>query len=168
MPRLTAERLREVLAYDPLTGEFTWRVTRPSRSGRTGSAGTKAGSKDRDGYWMIRIDGALYRSARLAVLWMTGRWPMTRTVDHRDLDKSNDRWSNLRAATFTQNNSNNRGWGEVPFKGVHLNKKRGKFVASITVNKRPRFLGHFDTPEAAHARYCAAAREQFGEFARTE
>lgn len=45
-------------------------------------------------------------------------------------------------------------------------KKRGKYQASIQVDGKSKFLGHFVVPEdAAHA-YDAAALEIFGEFAR--
>jgi hypothetical protein len=43
-----------------------------------------------------------------------------------------------------------------------------KWIAQIGHNKQHFFLGSFDTPEQAHAAYCEAAREHFGEFARTE
>ncbi len=54
------------------------------------------------------------------------------------------------------------------FKGVHFEKKSGRFRAIIKVNGRTKQLGGFDTAEAAHARYCEAAKQHFGEFARLE
>jgi hypothetical protein len=162
MPKLTQERLREVLHYDPLTGEWTWQVDR----GRI-RKGSKAGTTLPDGYRQIKIDQHLYQAGRLAVLWMTGVWP-ARIVDHRNGVRDDDRWRNLRAASYSQNGANRTPdrHSAVPFKGVTWDRSRGKFMAQITVNSRYRFLGRFTTPKAAHARYCKAAAEHFGEFAR--
>ena len=73
---LTQERLREVLDYNPETGEFRWRA-------RKGvpfwiRPGMLAGGNYGRGYRGITIDGRLYPTHRLAWLWMTGRWPETR------------------------------------------------------------------------------------------
>jgi AP2 domain/HNH endonuclease len=160
MPKLTAERLREVLAYDPLTGEWTWLV---DGRGRFMRIGAKAGTAGKGGRRTICIDRVIYASARLAIFWTTGMWP-ERLIDHRNLNKGDDRWSNLRLANYSQNGANARGRGLLP-KGVSLTRN-GKFVAQIKINYRRLHLGHFDTAEAAHARYCQAAAEYFGEFAR--
>lgn len=64
---ITQERLKELLTYDPATGEFRWIVSRgPNR------AGNSAGCIDKAGYRIIEIDGKAYRAARLAFLYMTG------------------------------------------------------------------------------------------------
>ena len=101
---LSHERLKEVLEYDPGTGISTWLVDRTG----TARAGARAGCIHKSsGYRVIRIDGKLYREHRVIFFWMTGKWP-DKEVDHRDLDKSNNRWHNLREATRSQNN------GELP------------------------------------------------------
>lgn len=43
---------------------------------------------------------------------------------------------------------------------------KGKFYAMINIDKRPVYLGSFDTPEEAGAAYQRAALELHGEFAR--
>ena len=79
---LTAKRLREVLSYDPDTGVWTWLIS----TGRRVRAGDQAGTKrKRHGRWRISIDGCYYASARLAFLYMTGKWP-PHLVDHVDRD----------------------------------------------------------------------------------
>jgi hypothetical protein len=157
---LTAERLRELLNYDPDTGLFTHRVSR-----RGVTAGKIVGSKHAKGYIVIRVDEKLYLAHRLAVLWMTGVWPKEH-VDHRDLNRANNVWDNIREATNAQNMANMG----VPkhnttgFKGV---TRRGEgFVSQICINGRHKYLGQFTTPEDAHAAYVIAANENFGEFAR--
>lgn len=157
--RCTAERLRELLDYDPVTGEFTWRVNR----GGTARKGARAGRLNSQGRRQISIDLRCYCAGPLAVLWMTGQWP-ERLVDHRNLSKADDRWDNLRPATYSQNSANRRSWSEL--KGTHL--VDGKFQSRIMVAGRYIYLGLFDRPEDAHAAYVAAALEHFGEFARTE
>lgn len=162
-PMLTAERLRELLRYDPESGEFRWLVDRlPFRAGRI------AGAKRKDGYVLIGIDRRLYLRHRLAWLWMTGSWPKAQ-VDHRDGIKGNDAWSNLRATTNRENtwNSPARRKNATGLKGVSFAKREGKWAAQIMIDGRHYGLGHFNTPEEAHASYAAAAAKHFGEFART-
>jgi len=116
-PILTAERLREVLHYDPETGAWTWLVA--PRKGRS-YVGQRAGALKDDGYRIIGIDGVRYRSNRLAWLYMTGAWPEA-DVDHRDrASRGDDRWTNLRAATRSQNQGNAIGKGKRWKKGVSL------------------------------------------------
>jgi hypothetical protein len=156
---LTATRLRKLLDYDPATGEFTWRVNRRGRGGRIGE---RAGTLSR-GRWQVCLDGVIYLTSRLAVLWMTGRWPKN-LVDHRNCNKSDDRWENLREADFSENGANSRRRGA--FKGVTWT--RGKYQAQIKVGYKNIYLGRFAAPETAHAAYVAAAEKHFGEFARRQ
>ena len=111
---VTPQRLRELLGYDPDTGLFTW-VKAPSNRVKAGdTAGHRA-----NGYITIRLDGQLYAAHRLAWLYMTDTWPPEH-IDHRDRDRSNNRWVNLRAATLAQNNRNTgmRRNNSTGFKGV--------------------------------------------------
>jgi hypothetical protein len=154
---LSAEYLRSVLRYDPDNGQFYWLI---AGNGRTvgmvaGCVGTRA--------WHIVIDGQKYPAHRLAVLWMTGRWP-SYLVDHKDRDRLNNKWCNLRQANRQQNAANMLRSPKSGLKGVRRDKKR--WGARITVDGREIHLGNYDTAEEAHAAYSAAATKHFGEFAR--
>ena len=165
---LTQARLKALLDYDPETGVFTWRErvdARPQWNGHY--AGTTAGGIDkrpRRSYLKIRIGGKLFYSHRLAWLWMTGYWPAE--IDHRDCDGLNNRLDNLRVCTSRQNKGNWRARRNtaVGLKGV--SRSGSKYFAQIRAYGAVKYLGTFDTAEAAHAAYCQAAVEVFGEFAR--
>lgn len=86
---LTAERLRETLAYDGDSGQFTWLVDRPPIQ-----AGTVAGCKDSRGRRIISVDGWRYYANRLAWLHVTGDWPEG-PVWFRNGDITDLSWSNL-------------------------------------------------------------------------
>jgi len=159
---LTHARLRELLDYNPETGVFTWRVHRE----RYYCAGKIAGTTDKHGRHQIQIDKKIYRAGSLALFWMTGRMAV---ADHINCDPSDDRWSNLRKATPAQNGANKRPHKRKlysPLKGVTVNW-HGRFQAQIGVNGCNIYLGLFDTAEAAHAAYVAAAKKYFGAFARS-
>jgi len=114
------------------------------------------------------IDGRSYCSGPLAFLWMTGRWP-TNEIDHKNRNRSDDRWENLRPATCSQNHGNtihNRN-NNLGIKGVCYEAKRGKFKAYIQIDGRSVNLGRFDTAQQAQATYEVAAIKYFGEFARS-
>lgn len=157
---LTRARLHSLLHYDPATGIFNWRI---GRRGRGCAKGAQAGNIDADGYRVIKIDYKTYRAARLAVLWMTGKWPR-RTVDHENCIKDDDRWDNLRSATHQQQAANRL--SKRRFKGISFDRVSGRYAARVRVNRRTIWLGRFDEPEQAHAAYVIASRLYFGEFAR--
>jgi hypothetical protein len=52
------------------------------------------------------------------------------------------------------------------FKGVSWHKKAGKWRAVIALNRKHKHLGHFDNELDAARAYDAAARKQWGEFAK--
>jgi hypothetical protein len=168
MKRPTAARLREVLDYDRATGVFLWRHRTDVRGGWNAKcAGKVAGRLDSDGYRQIAVDGRRYAASKLAWVYVTGEWP-AREVDHRNLDRADDRFENLRPATHAQNGAN-RGLPPTNTsgrKGVHWNKKLKKWQAAIKVGKRRVHLGVFTDIEAAAAAYAAAARQHHGDFAR--
>lgn len=153
---LTQQRVRELLNYDPETGEFTNRITRSSRA----QAGATVGSLAVNGYVTIRIDHALHYAHRLAWLYMTGEWP-TGDIDHRDGQRANNRWKNLRDVSRRTNQENrrqpqaNNGTGLL---GVCTDKRGRGVRAQIVVDGRQTYLGKFATPEEGHAAYVAAKR----------
>lgn len=155
----TCKALVDALTYDPETGEFRWRANRPNyiRTGRV------AGSIDENGYSRICFKKKNYFSHRLAWLFMTGEWPVL-AIDHKNMVKHDNRFSNLRLATIYQNSANRRGRGRLP-KGV-ARLPSGKFQAQIKAHHRNYYLGSFGTPEEAGAAYEKKAVEIFGEFAR--
>ncbi len=161
-PPLTAERLRELLHYEPATGCFVWRVKHHWAS----EAGASAGVRD-NGYVVIRLDRRAYRAHRLAWLYMTSEWPAS-ILDHKNLVKDDNRWTNLRPATPQLNavNCKLRKDSETGLKGV--SRHRSHWRARIRIDGKRTHLGNFPTPAAAHAAYMAKARELFGEFARAE
>jgi hypothetical protein len=94
--------------------------------------------------------------------------PSKMETDHIDGDGLNNRRSNLRIAT-TSENQRNRGLSAnntSGFKGVTWDKSAAKWKAQIKLNYVQKSLGNFDTPEAAHAAYVAASEKMHGEFAR--
>lgn len=70
-------------------------------------------------------------------------------VDHINRDKLDNRKTNLRFCSRSENLQNRAGYGSVKIKGVHWDRSRKKFVASITVNGRSKWLGYFDDPISA-------------------
>lgn len=149
---LTAERLRELLNYDPETGVFTWRV-RPVNSVHVGDI---AGNDDGNGYLRMKISYASHSMHRLAWLYAYGVWP-DGEIDHINGIRSDNRLVNLRVVSRTGNVQNrHKTWGKSGFMGVYANF--GKWRAAIQVNGKLISLGNFDTPEEASAAYLAAKR----------
>lgn len=161
---VTHERLVEVLRYDPVSGNFYWRVA----TSRRVKVGAIAGCvQARDGYVVIRIDGILYLAHRLARFYVTGEWPVNE-IDHIRGTEGGNGWNNLRAATSAENSRNKKRTisNHSGFKGVRKHPLSKGWYAQIGANGKNRHLGTFATPEAAYAAYVAAAAVLHGEFAR--
>ncbi|MFA7308423.1 MAG: HNH endonuclease signature motif containing protein [Hyphomicrobium sp.] len=167
---IDAEYIRSILHYDPETGEFRWKYRDDrNRVWNIRFAGKLAGADSGHGYLRIGIFGNDYYSHRLAWLWMTGNWPFGE-IDHRDANKSNNRWNNLRDVSSLQNKANvrRRSTNTSGVKGVHWEISRGKWRARIRNNGKNIHLGYFDADKKheAAAEYERAAIELHGEFFR--
>jgi len=161
---ISHDELLELIHYDPIAGEWNW----TGRRTKGIIKGAKPGNISKTGRLRIFVNGKFYLSSRLAFFYMTGRWSEY-DIDHIDGNKLNDRFSNLREATRSQNLANKKCMRKG-LKGVTLHKRRTKDVwsACVQVNKKSIRLGFFGTEQEAHEAYCQAAKKYHGEFARFE
>jgi hypothetical protein len=120
------------------------------------------------GYVAIGFEGVIYKAHVLAWVIVKGRWPK-KEMDHRNRKRADNRWKNLREATRGQNQRNKPCYknNTSGMKGVHFHPMTGRWTADISLDKRPIYLGIFDTPKEAAAVYAQAARKYHREFART-
>ena len=135
--------------YDPITGE----ITRKSTGKRTGSINSR-------GYIVVNLKGRSYQAHRLAVALMTGKWPKRgQVVDHRNHNRSDNSWLNLRELSQAENllnrqlGSNNKSGA----RGVCLSKATGKWEAGLKRFRLKYHLGLFDTVEEASEAYQSAS-----------
>lgn len=93
----------------------------------------------------------------------TGLWPVLK-IDHDNGRKTDNRWTNLRLVTDGENNLNQKRFANNTsgFTGVGWSQRRGGWTATITLKGKTKWLGCYDTPEAAHqARKRAEAKLGF-------
>lgn len=88
-------------------------------------------------------------------------------LDHLNADTLDNRKTNLRKATRSQNccNRGRRSDSHSKFKGAFFRKNVNKWQSSITIKKKRHYLGQFFTPEEAARAYDEKAKEFHGEFA---
>lgn len=89
------------------------------------------------------------------------------TIDHKDTNKLNNRRTNLRKATQSQNQANCGMYSHNTsgVKGVSFSRSKNRYGAYIVVNNKQIWLGSFKTIEEARDRRRQAAVEHFGEYA---
>lgn len=165
---LTQDRVRELLDYDPSTGEFRWKWAEPRSRGEAIRNGRMAGkiagtTHVHTGGIAIKIDGEFHLAHRLAFLWMTGETPPC--VIHLNGAPKDNRWENLRAVTNSQLRASGKGWARRsgPYRGVR--QMGNRFGATVYQDGRQHWLGCHDTAEQAARAHDAKARELYGEFA---
>ena len=158
---ITADELRSILHYDPLTGVFTHRE---SAGGRL--AGSVAGSVDVDGYIKIGVLKHRYRAHRLAWLYTYGTWPKDQ-IDHINRSRADNRICNLRDVTHQQNvqNAGNFCNNTSGRKGVYWNKRDSRWSARFLLGDKYLSLGCFKTFDEAVAARVAAEKLYWAELA---
>ena len=124
---LTQERVKELLLYDSLTGEFTWRI-KPCKNLE---ANTRAGAYRPDGYYYININYVKHYGHHLAWLYMFGSYPYY--LDHIDGNPSNNRIENLRLSSHGQNMHNQKisKANTSGVKGVCFDKNKNRYIADV-------------------------------------
>ena len=158
---LTQSRLKELLLYDPDTGMFTRKVPVPGYL-----AGSIAGSVSQRGYITIVVDDVSHKAHRLAWLYMKGKHP-SKYIDHINGVLSDNRFSNLREATPTNNQQNAvlRKDSTSGIKNVKWYKQLKKWVVEIKVNKKSVHIGYFKNIEDAEQAARLAREKYHGKFA---
>jgi hypothetical protein len=117
---------------------------------------------DNSGYVTTRVKAKLVRLSRLLMEPI----PEGHEIDHKDRNPLNNRMSNLRYATSSQNKANKTcGLNTSGFKGVCWDKARHKWVARISRHRKHYHIGRFDSIKEAALAYNEKAVELFGEFA---
>jgi len=116
-------------------------------------------------YSSLSINGRKIKRSRIVFALIHGRWPSGQ-IDHINGNSLDDRPSNLREATQTQNAWNHKkrtkrspmpmGVRQIP---------SGRYLARIACNKTKYALGIFDDVRDAEAAYQSARHRLFGEFA---
>lgn len=165
--RLAVAVVRAALDYDEAAGTFRWKHRASATAQWNGKfSGRPAGTINDRGYLIICLDGVDCRAHRLAWAIKTGQWPEGE-IDHRDQNKANNRWDNLRPATHAQNNYNKgpQSNNKSGFKGVSYSRTARQWVAMIMANGEHIVVGKAPTAEEASVLYEDAARKYHGEFA---
>jgi hypothetical protein len=164
---LTQAHLKTLLHYNPETGVLTWLPREGSNSFNSRCAGKIAGSICPTGYLMIRIYNVQTSAHRLAYLFMEGRLP--KCIDHKNGNKSDNSWLNLRECTYSENlrNTGKKSHNTSGYKGVIWHKRCGKWHSRVGFNRKKHHIGYFNTPEEAARAYDKKAIELHGEFALT-
>ena len=183
-PLPSQEVLRQLLNYDPETGDLFWKE-RPVEM----FAATKRRTQDHacahwnarhagkaamfghhnTGYKWGRIFGRPYLTHRVIWKLVHGSDPAEQ-IDHINGDRSDNRLVNLREATAMQNGKNhgmNRN-NTSGYKGVSWVGRDRRWAAGIRADGRFVSLGHHKCPTAAAVAYRRAAQRLHGEFARLD
>lgn len=135
--------LTKALIADPETGSIKWR-----ESGKRQKAGDEAGCPATNGYRLIGVGGGRYLAHRIMWKITFGTEP-PKVLDHINRNRSDNRISNLREVTMSQNmhnrslsSKNTSGATGVWFVG---------WTGSIRVDGKRHFIGNFPTKEEAEA-----------------
>jgi hypothetical protein len=158
----TYEDLHAAFIYNAATGELRWRVKPRANI----DAGAEVGFINENGYRIVKYRNEAYKAHRIIWKMVFDEEP-PRLLDHWNTIKCDNRLFNLRPATKAQNARNSKvaHHCQTQLKGVYKIKNRDKYVAMIRKDWVQRYLGVFDTAEAASAAYITAAKELHGEFA---
>lgn len=149
------DELKKLMHYDPETGVLTHLVSRGK-----GKAGEAAGKINKAGYWETRVFNRLFPVHRLAWLYMTGMLPEKPvSIDHINGIRSDNRWCNLRLATYHQQtwNTGAHHHNQSGLKGAWPCKATGRWLSMIDHDGKRVWLGRHDTPEQAHAAWVEAS-----------
>lgn len=171
-PIPTPEELRQLLRYEPETGNLIWKE-RPITmfQGRRQSAdylrswwnsryaGTPALTAKEGGnrYLHGLINSKTFKAHRVAWAIHYGEWPKN-FIDHINGDVSDNRISNLRDVSRQDNSLNSKMMrnNTSGYVGVSLHTMTGRWQAYAGINGKTVYLGLYESPAEA-----AAVRDDF-------
>lgn len=123
-------QLRGLFTYD--NGQLYWTHAATKKEWR----GKRAGTKHPDGYIYISVHGVRYMAHRLIWSLMMGAIDDNLQIDHINRNRSDNRITNLRNVTKTENMRNMKMMktNKSGYNGVHWLRNQKKWVATININ----------------------------------
>lgn len=135
--------------------QYSWSVNRNKKRNGKSSIQSVRTSKQKDGKrtWL--------KLHKLIV-------PDAAVIDHIDGNPLNNKKSNLRICSQSENtrNAKTRSDNKTGYKGVTYRKDTSRFRAKIRVDNKLKHLGYFSTAESAALAYNEAAIKYFKKFAK--
>jgi len=159
--KIIAERVRELLNYDPETGIFTRKIRTAQRHKIGDRADFLVTSGNSEGYCRVSFDSKRYLAHRVVWLYVHGKWPEL-DIDHINGNKSDNRLANLREvdrSTNLQNMRHARKDNRSGFLGVTTIIQGKKWRATVHMNGKGIHVGVYHSPEEAHQAYLVAKRQ---------
>jgi len=157
---IIAERVRELLNYNPETGIFTRKIRTAQRHKIGDRADFLVTSGNAEGYCRVSFDSKRYLAHRVVWLYVHGSWPEF-DIDHINGNKSDNRLENLRDVPAKINRQNLHGPKgkntSSGLLGVYLHNQ-GRYVARIQKDGKCTYIGVYDCPYEAHEAYLVAKR----------
>ena len=156
--------VNKLIAYNIITGVFKWKVNKSNKK-----AGSIAGRVKKDsGYRYITINKQECAAHRIAWLLVTKKDPYPYEIDHKDRNKGNNAFHNLRQATIQQNSSNRKigsnntsGHKSITFQS---HQTTNPWVVCIHQQNRSHYVGSFPTLEMALEARDKKGKELYGDF----
>lgn len=141
------ERLHELFTYDPKDGKLRWKKRDRGLTGKV-AGGIDPGR----GYRRVRVDGVLVLAHRIIIAMTSGYWP-EHEVDHINGMRDDNRLSNLRCVSRSENLRNKRRYksNKSGKTGVYWHRQHKKWCASVSVGGRSKTIGVFHTRAKAEA-----------------
>ena len=102
---LSHEELVNLIEYCPEAGIVRWKVSNHRVSAGDVLGSTTSATANGKTYARVKIAQKTYRLHRIIWFYMTKTWP-TDCIDHIDGNSLNNKWNNLRLATYAENGKN--------------------------------------------------------------
>ncbi len=164
---ITAEEVRALLDYDADSGILTWkyrpRLVDKAKAWNRRYSGTAITSLNGHGYVQLSIHKRKFEAHRIVWLWIHGKLP-DGNIDHINGDKTDNRISNLREASVSQNAWNMRKKKESGLRGASIHTQTGRWQSHLCLNGEHVFLGLFGSEAEAHEAYKRASIKYHGEY----
>lgn len=166
--------LRAYFGYDPETGKLYYKfyyagddLTRQQKSWNTRYKDKEATGWINNNYIRISFKTRQFYLHQIAFAIMVGYIP--EEVDHKDLNKLNNKWDNLREASHAENASNMkmRRNNKAGMKGVSWSKWTNSWRMDFQHNN-VKYHSFHPTKEEAYKAYCEKSAELHKEFGRLE
>jgi hypothetical protein len=138
----TAEEVRYKYTYDPETGILRYNYNSGNRK-----AGDQVGWLGGNGYHITKLNGREVYVHQIIWLMMIGSWP-TEDIDHKNLNKLDNSWENLRHGSHSTNCYNNPASKKKDY-GVYWSKAKGKWRVQTWENGKAKHHGYFHDKEEA-------------------